>query len=152
MAINSDQVKELRDRTGVSVMQCKKALEEAGGDMQKALEILARTSAEIAKKKSDRALAAGAVAAYIHSTKQVGAIVLLSSETDFVSKNEEFSALAYAVAMHTAAMRPETVEELLLQSYIKDPSKTIQNLLDEATQKFGERIGIGGYSVFAVGA
>lgn len=150
MAISAEAVKGLRDKTGVSVMQCKKALEEAGGDLEKALDILARTSAEIAKKKGDRELAAGSVAAYIHATKQVGAIVLLSCETDFVSKNEAFADLAYSIAMHVAAMRPESVEALLEQSYIKDPSKTIQNLLEEATQKFGERIGVGGYQVFSV--
>ncbi len=150
MAITAEAVKELRDKTGISVMQCKKALEEAGGDMQKALDILARTSAEIAKKKGDRELAAGSVAAYIHATKQVGAIVLLSCETDFVSKNEAFSDLAYSIAMHAAAMRPESLEALLLQSYIKDPSKTIQNLLEEATQKFGERIGISKCEVLSV--
>ena len=113
MAISADAVKELRDKTGVSVMQCKKALEEAGGDMEKALQVLSQASAEVARKKGDRELAAGAVASYIHANKQVGAMVLLSCETDFVSKNAEFSELAYAVAMHAAAMRPASKEELL---------------------------------------
>ncbi len=150
MSISAEDVKQLRDKTGVSVMQCKKALEEAGGDMEKALGLLSAASAEFAKKKGDRALAAGTVAAYIHANKQVGAIVLLSCETDFVSKTAEFADLAYAIAMHAAAMRPETKEALLEQAYIKDPSKTISRLLEEAIQKFGERADIGGYSVFAV--
>ena len=107
--ISADIVKVLRDRTGVSVMQCKKALEEAGGDMDKAVDILSRKSADIARKKSDRELGAGTVAAYVHSNAQIGAMVLLSSETDFVSKNDEFVALARDIAMHAAASRPEYI-------------------------------------------
>src|SRR3989344_2717982 len=145
MAISADAVKELREKTGVSVMQCKSALEEADGDMAKALEILSAVSAELAKKKGDRALGAGTVAAYVHANKRVGAIVLLNCETDFVSKNAEFADLAYAVAMHAAAMRPASKEELLGQAYIKDPGKTVGRLLEEAVQKFGERTEIGGY-------
>lgn len=148
--ISTDAVKELRDKTGVSVMQCKKALEEAGGDMDKALEILSRESAISAKKKSDRALGAGAVASYVHAGNQVGAMVLLSCETDFVSKNPDFQKAAYDIAMHVAAMRPSTAEELLEQPFIKDASKTIQNLLDEASQKFGERVALAKYGVLSV--
>lgn len=140
MAITSEQVKELRDKTGVSVMECKKALIEADGDMQKALEILSTRAAAAVGKKADRALGAGAVATYVHNTGQVGAMVLLSSETDFVSKNEEFIALARDIAMHAAAMQPQTVEELLGQTFIKDPTKTVADLVSLATQKFGERI------------
>ena len=84
MAITSDQVKELRDETGISVMQCKAALEEAGGDKAKALLILSKKSGAIAAKKSDRALGAGAVQSYIHANKEVGSMVVLRSETDFV--------------------------------------------------------------------
>lgn len=105
--ITTEQIKELRDQTGVSIMQCKKALEEAGGDAEKALIILRKKSSEIAAKKTDRTLGAGAVASYLHSTGTVGAMVLLSSETDFVSKNEEFRKLAYEIAMHVAATNPE---------------------------------------------
>jgi elongation factor Ts len=109
MAIAAEVVKALRDRTGVSVMECKKALEEAGGDMDKAIEVLSRRSAEIARKKGDRSLGAGTVATYVHTTGQVGAMVLLSCETDFVSKNEEFMQLAYGIAMHAAATNPEYI-------------------------------------------
>ena len=183
--ISADVVKELRDRTGVSVMQCKKALEEAKGDMAKAIEILSRKSADIARKKGDRALGAGVVASYIHTNGQVGSIVLLSCETDFVSKNEEFAALAREIAMHAAAARPEYISRadvpeaalselhtmfapeaagkpenirekviegkvnarlaelvLLEQPFIKDDSKTIQGLIDAASQKFGERVAV----------
>ena len=146
----TDEIKALRDATGVSVMQCKKALEEAGGDMEKAIVILRKIAAAGAGKKSDRALGAGTVAAYTHTTGQVGALVLLSSETDFVSKHEEFIALARDIAMHAAAMRPASVEELLSQAFIKDPSKTIKDLLSGATQKFGERIEVSQLSCISV--
>ncbi len=150
MEITTEAVKELRDKTGISVMECKKALTEAGGDMEKAMEVLKTRSAAMVAKKSDRELAAGTVVAYIHNAGQVGAMVVLSSETDFVSKNPEFETLARDIAMHTAAMRPESIEELLPQTFIKDPSKTIAELLAGATQKFGERVEVTKLSCFAV--
>lgn len=104
--ITTEQIKELRDKTGVSVMQCKKALEEAGGDMDKALIILRKKGSDIASKKSDRALGAGRIASYVHGNGSVGSIVELSSETDFVSKNDEFYSLAYDIAMQVAATNP----------------------------------------------
>ena len=94
MEISADAVKELRDKTGISVMECKKALTEAEGDMDKAIELLKARSAVMAAKKADRELAAGTVVSYIHSNGQVGALLTLVSETDFVSKNDEFAALA----------------------------------------------------------
>ncbi|MEI6478674.1 MAG: translation elongation factor Ts [bacterium] len=104
--ITTEQVKELRDRTGISIMQCKKALEEAGGDMEKALILLQKKGAEVADKKSDRSLGAGVVVSYIHNTGTVGTLVELWCETDFVAKNEEFKALAKDIAMHIAATNP----------------------------------------------
>jgi elongation factor Ts len=150
MAVSADSVKALRDKTGVSVMECKKALEEAAGDMDKALLILSARAAASVGKKADRTLAAGSVASYVHSTKQMGAIIVLACETDFVAKGEEFNQLAYDIAMHAAAMRPETAEELVVQPYIKDPSKTIADLLAGATQKFGERIEVSKMAFFSV--
>jgi len=105
--ISTEEVKKLRDRTGLSIMQCKKALEEAGGDMEKAIVILQKKSGDIALKKSDRSLGAGTVESYIHAGGTVGAIVELSSETDFVAKNAEFKALAYDIAMQVAATDPK---------------------------------------------
>ena len=148
--IAKDAVKELRDRTGVSVIECKKALQATGGDMEKALQVLRARSVEIAAKKQDRALGAGIVATYVHAGAQVGAMILLSCETDFVAKNEEFVALGRDIAMHAAAARPVDVEELLKQSFIKNEAATIADLLLGAGQKFGERIGVGGVSVFFV--
>jgi elongation factor Ts len=109
MEITSTIIKELRDKTGISVMQCKKALEEAGGDMDKALIILKKKRSEAADKKADRELAAGAVGSYVHNTNEVAALVMLSCETDFVAKNEEFIALAKEIAMHVAALNPKFI-------------------------------------------
>ena len=182
MEITTHRIKELRDRTGVSIMQCKKALEESGGDLAKAEVILKKHSAASAEKKADRTLAAGAIGSYIHDGA-VGAMVLLSCETDFVAKNPEFVALARELAMQVAATNPiytttddvgaeakvtatavfekEVADKpvamqakilegklasyfsdqvLLEQPFIKDESKTVRDLLNEATQKFGERV------------
>lgn len=109
--ITTDQVKQLRDQTGISVMQCRKALEEAGGDTEKALILLKKKGADIASKKSDRELGAGAVASYVHSNGTLGAMVLLMSETDFVSKNKEFVDLARDIAMHVSATNPEFLKK-----------------------------------------
>tara|TARA_B100000508_G_scaffold47421_2_gene36915 strand:- start:430 stop:1014 length:585 start_codon:yes stop_codon:yes gene_type:complete len=111
MEITSAQLKELRDKTGISVMQCKKALQEAEGDMEKAVIILKKKRSEAAEKKSDRELGAGAVGSYVHNTNEVAAMVLLASETDFVSKNEEFVALANDIAMHVAATDPKFISK-----------------------------------------
>ena len=104
--VTIDKIKELREATGVSVMQCKKALEEAEGDSEKALVILRKKSGEIAAKKSDRILSSGTVASYIHVGGTVGAMVMLSSETDFVSSNEDFKMFARELAMHITATNP----------------------------------------------
>lgn len=103
----SDVLKQLRDETGVSIMQCKKALEEAGGDIEKAKVILRKQSSAIASRKADRSLGAGVAAAYTHAGGSVVGAVVLGCETDFVSKNDEFQKLAYDIAMHVAAMNPQ---------------------------------------------
>jgi len=105
--VSTEQVKELRDNTGISIMQCKKALEEANGDMDKALLLLKQKSSDIASKKAGRNLGSGIVATYIHGGGSVGAMIELACETDFVAKNEEFVALAKDIAMHVAALNPE---------------------------------------------
>ena len=138
--VSTEDIKKLREETGVSIALCKSALEEAMGDHDKALAILAVKGAASAEKKADRTLGAGTVSAYVHSNKTLGAMVSLMCETDFVSKNEDFISLAYDIAMHTSAMSPESVEALLAQPFVKDPSKTIKQLLDSAVQKFGEKV------------
>ncbi len=190
--ISLDQIKELRDKTGISIMQCRKALEDAGGDMAKAIVILQKKGAEIAEKKSDRALGAGIIASYIHSTATTGAMLELWCETDFVSKNDDFKTLARDIAMHIVATNPEFVEEsdiseevkekakevfakevegkpenmkeqilagklsayfsdkvLMEQPFIKNPDMTIRAMLQNATQKFGEKVQIGRFVRFS---
>jgi elongation factor Ts len=162
MEITTELVKELRDKTGVSVMQCKKALEETGGDIEKATAILLEKSAEIANKKSDRTLGAGFIATYVHSTGNAGAMLELMCETDFVAKNDEFKALARDIAMHVTATNPtylkpedvkdgEEAEALLSQAFIKNPEVTVKNLLESATQKFGEKMEISRFVRYSVG-
>ncbi len=148
----NDLIKELREETGVSVMQCKKALDAAGGDKAKALEILKAKGAEAAAKKGDRTLNATQIAAYVHSSGTVGVMVELACETDFVARNPEFKAMAYDIAMHIAATNPVSVKRekaedvadtiLMEQTFIKNPEFTIAGLLSQATQKFGEKIDI----------
>lgn len=160
--ITTELVKELRDKTGVSVMQCKKALEEAGGDMEKAAALLLEKSAEIAGKKSDRTLGAGVIGTYVHSTGTIGVMVELLCETDFVAKNEEFKALARDIAMQVSATDPKFVKAedagaenepeavLLNQPFIKNPEVTIINLVQSATQKFGEKIEVSRFVRFSI--
>ena len=193
MAITTEQIKELRDLTGVSIMQCKKALEEADGDLEKAKIALAKISKQVADKKGDRDLKSGTVAAYIHAGGSVGAMIELACETDFVAKNEDFQKLAREIAMQVAATapqflkrsditeddmkkakelfaeeaegKPEEIKEKIIegkldahfgekvlveQVYIKDGDKKIQNLLDDAVQKFGERTEITRFERFAL--
>lgn len=109
MEITTENIKALREQTGISVMQCKKALEEAEGDMEKAVVILKKKRKETADKKSDREIGAGAVGVYTHNTGEVAAMVLLGCETDFVSKNEEYVQLANDIAMHVAATDPKYI-------------------------------------------
>jgi len=104
--ITTELIKELRDATGLSIMQCKKALEEAEGDISKATILLQKKGAGIAAKKADRSLGAGRIVSYIHSTGNIGTLVELLCETDFVAKNEEFGVLAYNIAMQIAATNP----------------------------------------------
>jgi len=125
MEITSAQLKELREKTGISVMQCKTALTEAGGDMEKAVIILKKKRSEAADKKSDRELGAGAVGTYVHNTNEVSAMVLLSCETDFVAKNEEFIALAKDIAMHVAATDPKYVAKEQLPEEAIEKAKEV---------------------------
>lgn len=146
----ASEIKELRDETGLSIMQCKKALEDAGGDKDKAIALLKEKGADIQAKKGDRNLGAGVVTSYIHANGTIGVLMELACETDFVAKNPEFKTIAYDIAMHIAAMNPETTEELLEQPFVKDSSKTINDLVAGAVQKFGERTEIGRFTRYAL--
>lgn len=141
--VDAKIIKKLREQTGAGVMDIKKALAESNGDEQKALEILKEIGLKIAKKKQgERTASEGSVAAYIHNNGKIAVLVVLNCETDFVAKNEEFKSLAYEIAMQVAAMNPSDVPELLSQSSIKDGSQTIQEVINSATAKLGEKIEI----------
>jgi elongation factor Ts len=153
MNITTEQIKELREETGVSVMQCKKALEEASGDLEKAKIILRKISKVSADKKSDRTLGSGVVISYIHGNGSVGAMVELLCETDFVAKNDDFKSLGKDIAMHIAALAPEflkiedvTEEEKtkaleLFEKEAGDKPKEIKDKIVEGKLKsyFGEK-------------
>lgn len=130
MEITSAQLKELRDMTGISVMQCKKALEEAGGDMEKAVIILKKKRSDAADKKSDREIGAGAVGSYVHNTNEIAALALLGCETDFVSKNPEFVALAKDIAMQVAASNPSFISR----------SEVPESALEKAKELFSAEV------------
>ncbi|MEK7116674.1 MAG: elongation factor Ts [Patescibacteria group bacterium] len=191
--ITTDQIKKLRDETGVSVMQCKKALEEAEGDLEKAKIILRKISKQTADKKAGRTLGAGVIASYIHGNGSVGSMLELLCETDFVARNDEFKALAKDIAMHVTALAPEYLkmedikeedkakarelfekdltgkpeeirgkileskltsyfgEKVLLeQIFIKNPEINIRALVEQVSQKFGERMEIGRFARFSI--
>ena len=140
MKISIGEVKKLREKTGAGIADCRKALEESGGDFRKAEELLKSRGAQIASKKADRATGQGMVETYIHAGGKVGTMVEVNCETDFVAKTEEFKNLAHEVAMQVAAMDPKDVEELSKQEYIRDSSKTIDDLIKEIIAKVGENI------------
>ena len=148
--ITTEQIKALREETSLSIMQCKAALEEAGGDRDEAILILKKKGAEIAKKKGDRALGAGVVVSYIHAGETIGVMLELLCETDFVAKNPEFKLVARDISMHIAAMSPSDTTELLEQPFIKDVGQTISNLVNNTVQKFGERVEVGHFVRFAI--
>lgn len=141
--LSTEQIKQLREKTGISVIECKNALEQANGDEAGALKILGDLGKEKAAKKSERETGQGIIEAYIHANSRVGVILELNCETDFVAKNSEFKQLAHDLAMHIAASEPKSAEELLSQPFIKDSAKTIQDLINETIAKLGENIKIG---------
>jgi elongation factor Ts len=145
MRMSLEQVKVLREKTGAGVVDAKRALDEARGDMQKALDILKKRGQTKALKKTDRETKEGLVSAYVHSNKKVGSMIKLYCETDFVARNEDFQNLAKDIALHVAALDPRSSEELLGQAFVKDAEKTVKDLVSEAIGKIGENIVIGDF-------
>lgn len=158
--ISAEQIQNLRAKTGVPMMDCKRALEEAQGDETQALEVLKKRGALIAEKKGARVTSAGIIDSYIHPNKKIGVLLELRCETDFVAQNSDFLNLAHELAMHIAAMRskylkPEDVpkeelEEVCLmnQPFIKNPEQTIKELITENIAKIGENIEVARFSRF----
>ena len=166
MTSTTELIKELRGRTSAGVMDCKRALDESNGNVDKAEELLKEQGIASAAKKAGRDTDQGLIETYIHSGGRIGAMVEVNCETDFVARTQEFSDLAHDIAMQVAAMNPLTVEEkksdtanneevenasLLQQPFIKDPSKNIQELINETVGKLGENIRVRRFQRFSLG-
>ena len=141
-AVTSAMVKELRERTGAGMMDCKKALVESDGDMDKAIEWLREKGLSQAAKKASRIAAEGVVAQYTNDNGSVGVIVEINCETDFVARTDNFLAFCKNVAKHIALAKPADVDELLGQKFVDDDAKTISDLVSDATVAIGEKISI----------
>ncbi|MCL0100492.1 translation elongation factor Ts [Peptococcaceae bacterium] len=164
-------VKELRERTGAGMMDCKKALAEAGGDIDKAVNLLREKGLAAAAKKAGRVAAEGVVSSYIHGDGRIGVLVEVNCETDFVAKTDEFKELVKDIAMQIAAAKPEYVRRedvpesviekeiekhykeicLLDQPFIKNPDITVQQLVNEKIAKIGENIVVRRFVRFELG-
>lgn len=140
MAFDMNLLKQLREETKAGIMDVKKALETTDGDVEKARAWLQENAIKTAEKKADRETSEGMIGSYIHTTGKVAGFVALTCETDFVARTEDFKVLAREVAMQVASMDPQSVDELLAQPYIRDPKKTIQELVKETAGKVGENI------------
>jgi elongation factor Ts len=164
--ITTDEIKKLREESGAGVMDCRNALKETNGDKAKALEILMKQGVVKAQKSAGRVTKQGLIVSYIHAGGRIGALVEVNVETDFVARTAEFQELAHNVAMQVAAMAPEFLSKndcptgkeidfqnacLLLQPYIKDPAKTIQDIVTELIAKTGENITISRFARFELG-
>lgn len=147
---NAEQIRTLREQTGVSVGEIRVALEEARGDAMAALEILRRRGAAIAEKKSEREVHSGIVETYAHAGGRIGAMAEVLCETDFVARNADFQALAHEIVMQIAAADPKSEAELLAGQFIKDPSQTVEERIQAAIAKLGENIRLGRFARFSL--
>jgi elongation factor Ts len=150
MGYTTADIAELRERTGMGMLDVKKALDEAEGDKSKALELLKARGAQIMAKKADRHAAEGVIETYVHNGR-IGVMVEVNCETDFVARSDGFEAFAHDVALQISSMAPETVEELLEQPFIRDAKKTIAEYLAETTATLGERIVITRFVRYVLG-
>ncbi len=166
MKISADMVKELRKQTGAGIMQCRKALIESQGDRERALAFLKEQGLLKAKEKEERVTTQGLIEAYIHTGGRIGAMVELNCETDFVARTKEFKELAHHLAMQVAAMHPQFISKeevsqgtdiepqtacLLLQPYIKNADKSVQDIIIETIAKVGENIKVSRFARFELG-
>jgi len=167
LEIPTSRIKELREKTGAGIMDCRNALLKGEGDLEKALEILKEQGVLKAQKKAERTTSQGLVEAYIHAGGRIGAMVEVNCETDFVARTDEFKELAHELAMQVAAMQPQYISKedvpegadvdyesacLLLQPYIRDNSKTVNDLIVETIAKVGENIRVRRFVRFELGA
>jgi elongation factor Ts len=148
--ITAGMVKELRERTGAGMMDCKKALGETNGDMDKAIEVLREKGLAAAAKKAGRIAAEGIVTTYISEDMKLGAVVEVNCETDFVAANDEFKALCENVAKMAALSNVNTVEELVNEKYIADETVTLQEVVTSLIAKIGENMSVRRFERFKV--
>lgn len=151
MNITMDQVKTLRSMTGARVLDCKKALEDANGDLDKAITLVEAKGLARAAKTQGRETKFGYVATYTHNTGMVGAMVEVLCETDFVAENDEFRQMVRDLAMQVAAMGADSIEDLLQQDFIKDPDKTVDLVIKSLSGKVGEKMILHKFQRFAIG-
>jgi elongation factor Ts len=134
-----NNIQKLRELTGAGVMECKKALEKANGNFDKAVSIIHEQGLAKAEKKKGRTTGAGLLESYVHN-KRVGVLLEIRCETDFVARSKDFKELAHDLAMQIAAMKPANIDGLLKQMYIKDEALKISDLIKRAVGKLGENI------------
>ncbi|MDG4476873.1 translation elongation factor Ts [Thiovibrio frasassiensis] len=151
MNITSQMVKELRDKTNAGMMDCKKALTETGGDMEKAVDLLRQKGLAVAQKRAGRATSEGLVETFIQDSGKLGVMVEVNCETDFVAKSDAFIEFAKNVATQVAETATASPAELLEQKFVKNPALTIQDMLNELVAKLGENIGIKRFAKFNEG-
>ncbi len=143
-------VKKIRSETSLGIMEIKAALEEANGDEKRAREILKERGFKKAESKKERETRQGRVVTYTHTTGKIGVMIEILCETDFVAKNEEFMALSRDMALQVAAMNPESVEKLMEQEFIKDPTQKVGDLVQVLIAKLGENIKVGRMARFEI--
>lgn len=150
MAISMDQIKKLRELTGARILDCQKAMQEAGGDLDKAIAAVEAKGLARAEKSQSRETKVGYIATYTHNTGMVAAMVEMLCETDFVAANEEFRQMVRDIAMQVAAMGAESVEDLLQQDSIKDSEKTIELVIKSLSGKIGEKMTLSRFERYAI--
>lgn len=149
MATSMSEVQRLRDMTGAGVMECKKALDDAKGNFDEALNLVRERGLVKVEKRSEREAGAGLIESYVHNGR-IGVLLDLRAETDFVVRSADFQALAKELVMQIAADEPENVEALLAQPYLRDESKTIDALVKEVAARVGENIRVNGFQRLTV--
>jgi elongation factor Ts len=144
MNMNVGDIQKLREVTGAGVMECKRALTDAGGDFERAKALIHERGLAKVEKRAGRETGAGLVESYVHN-ERIGVIVDVRAETDFVVRSEPFRKLAHELALQISAMAPATVEELLKQPYIKDESRTVEDLVKEVSARVGENVRVNAF-------
>ena len=142
---STDAVQKLREATGAGVMDCHRALQEAQGDFDAAVKVIREKGFSKVEKRADRETGAGVIQSYLHNGR-IGVLLNLRAETDFVVRSDPFQQLAHEITMQIAAAAPKDVDELLAQPYIKDESRTVQDLVNDVIAKTGEKVAIKEFS------